>query len=242
MKKLILSTFVLLAALCFGQMPKPVWELNFTEGDFDAITSTGSKQFKVIAMAKEKMEWGPGRLGGKALYFKNDVNCKEKPIASIEIPATEHFDFSKPFTAMCWFKPDTGLKGTMQYTIFGNTPSDYGPGFRMLYGWGSLRATMGQGAPKTGGGFAVPPSKVKVARGTWNHIAISNDGNMLRIYYNGIEVASTDKKIYPVAKARPFSIGSYNHYAYGYNGGICEFKLFDVALTSEQILTIAKEL
>ena len=240
MKKLISATFVLLAALCFGQMPKPVWELNFNEGDFDAIASTGSRQFKVKVIAREKLEWGPGRLRGKALYFKNDVNGKEKPVAGIEIPAAVHFDFTKPFTAMCWFMPDTGLKGNMQYTVFGNTPSDYGPGFRLLYGYGALRATMGQGTAKTGGGFSVPSSKVKVVKGTWNHVAISNDGNLLRIYYNGIEVASSDKRIYP-AKPRPFSIGSYNHYAYGFNGAICEFKMFDVALTPEQILTIAKE-
>ena len=241
MKKFLFSTFVLLAVLCFGQMPKPVWELNLTEGDFDSIVSTGSRQFKARVVAKEKLEWGPGRLGGQALYIKNDLKCKERPFASIEIPATEHFDFSKPFTAMCWFKPDVGLSGSLQYTVFGNTPSDYGPGFRMIYGWGSLRASMGQGTSKTGGGFSVPASKVKVAKGTWNHIAISNDGNMLRIFYNGIEAASTDKKIYPV-KPRPFTIGSYNCSAYGFNGGICEFKMFDVALTPEQILTIAKEL
>lgn len=241
MKRVFFSIVVMFTVLCFGQMPKPVWELNLNEGDFDAIASTGSRQFKAIAMAREKLEWGPGHLGGKALYLKNDLNGKEKPVASIEIPASEHFDFSKPFTAMCWFKPDAGLKGNLQYTVFGNTPSDYGPGFRLLYGWGSLRATMGQGTAKTGSDFTVSASKVKVAKGAWNHIAISNDGNMLRIFYNGIEVASTDKKIYPV-KARPFSIGSYNHYAYGFNGGICEFKLFDVALTPEQILTIAKEL
>ena len=241
MNKLLLSIFVFWAVVCFGQLPKPVWELNLNEGEYDAIVSTGSRQFKALAVAKEKMEWGPGRLGGKALYIKNDVNGKEKPFASIEIPASEHFDFSKPFTAMCWFKPDTGLEDDKQYTVFGNTPSDYGPGFRMIYGWGALRASMGQGTSKTGGSFAVPASKVQVAKGTWNHIAISNDGNMLRIYYNGIEVASSDMKIYPT-KLRPFYIGSYNCSAYGYNGGICAFKMFDVALTPEQILAIAKEL
>jgi len=241
MKKTVFSTFMMLAAICFCQEVKPVWELPLNEGDFDAMVSTGSRQFKVRTFAREKLEWGPGRLGGKALYIKNNAAVREHPIACIEIPGSEHFDFSKPFTAMCWFKPSKELKGSMQYTIFGNTPSDYGPGFRLLYGWGSMRGTMGQGTAKTGAGFNAPASKVKVEKGTWNHVAISNDGNLLRIYYNGIEVASTEKKIYPT-KPRPFCIGAYNATAYGYNGGICEFKMFDVALTAEQILNIAKEL
>ena len=237
----ILFLLACLALGAAGLEPMPLWNFKMDEGDFNALKSTGKRTFSAIVRAQDKLEWVEGRLGGKALYFHNDVNCKEKPMATLEIPTAEHYDFSKPFTAMCWFKPDAGLKGNLQYTVFGNTPSDYGPGFRLLYGWGSLRATMGQGTAKTGSDFTVSASKVKVAKGAWNHIAISNDGNMLRIFYNGIEVASTDNKIYPV-KARPFSIGSYNHYAYGFNGGICEFKLFDVALTPEQILTIAKEL
>ena len=241
MKRTTLIMTALLGMFCFAQEIRPRWELALNGGDLDAIVSTGTQRFLVKATGAEKLEWGPGRLGGKALYFKNDVNCKEKPMGTLAIPAEEHFDFSQPFTMMCWFRPDPKLRGNMQYTIFGNTPSDYGPGFRLIYGWGAIRVTMGQGSAGKGGGFVAPASKLKVALGTWNHIAIRNDGNRVSIFYNGIEVASTERKIFP-AKPRPFHIGTYNGYAYCYSGAISEFKMFDQALDAEQILRIAKEL
>ena len=235
----ILFLLACLALGAAGLEPMPLWNFKMDEGDFNALKSTGKRTFSAIVRAQDKLEWVEGRLGGKALYFHNDVNCKEKPMATLEIPTAEHYDFSKPFTAMCWFMPGKGLKHNLQYTIFGNAPSDYGPGFRLLYGWGALSVSLGNGGPGTGKGLFIPSSKLRIVLGEWNHVAVRYDGVRMSLFYNGVEVANEERKVNPV-NPRLFCIGTYNGYAYCFNGAIGDFMLFDQALPSRQILQIAR--
>lgn len=240
-RQLALAVLTICSLFAVATEVKPIWDMKLNEGDFASIMSTGTRSFKAMAKVTEKLEWGPGRLGGKALYFNNDINCKERPMATVMVPTAEHFDFSKPFTVMCWFKCSEKLRGNMQYTIFGNTPTDYGPGIRLVYSWGALRLNLGQGTSKTSGSMSVSQSKVKVALGCWNHVAVSYDGKTVRIFYNGIEAAAAERPVYPT-KPRMFSIGTYNGNAYCFSGAISDFKLYDKALSPEAVLKLAKDI
>ena len=242
MKKIIGLCLVLFALNMLGDDVIPIWDFKLDGGDFQTIESVGTRRFRALARVPQKLEWGPGRLGGKALYFKNNVNGKERPVSTLEIPASEHYDFSKPFTAMCWFMPGLDLNCRLQYTIFGNAPTDYGPGFRLVYGWGALVAPLGNGAPKSGRGLFIPSSRLRIILGTWNHVALRYDGVVLSIFFNGVEVGAAERQIFPIEKPRFFNVGSYNGYAYGFNGAISDFKLFDQPLSSEQILRIARNI
>jgi hypothetical protein len=241
MNKPVFFLFIaIFGAFCAAQEIQPVWQFKLDEGDLTAIRSTGNQQFNVVPKVAEKLQWGEGRLGGKAVYFKNDVMCISKPVASLEIPAAHSIDFSQPFTAMCWFKLDAQVRGDKQYTILGNVVSDYGPGFRVTYGWGTLYVMAGQGTKETACSVNVSPAKVKIERDAWQHVAVTYDGTTVSIFINGIEAASRTMTIYPT-KPRHFQIGSYNAYAYGFVGAISDVKIYDQPLSPEQVLSIAKE-
>ncbi|MBR6373966.1 MAG: hypothetical protein IKS20_12365 [Victivallales bacterium] len=57
-----------------------------------------------------------------------------------------------------------------------------------------------------------------------------------------VEVGTAERQIFPIEKPCFFNVGSYNGYAYGFNGAISDFKLFDKPLSSEQILKIARNI
>ena len=239
MKKFFLAAAALAVSALCAEDVRPVWELNLNEGDLKAIKSTGTAPAKITLNKAELLTWGEGRTGGKALYFGNKVECKP-PVCSVQIERDDKvIDFSKPFTVECWFKADPKLMNNKQYTILGNVSSDFGPGFRILYGWGAVRVFTGDG--KKGDSMTYPTSKQKVELGVWQHVALTYDTKSVTLYLNGIKAAEK-AMLLPQTRSRAFQIGSYQGYAYGFPGAISDVKIYNQVLDASTILAKVKDL
>ena len=243
MNKLFLIFAFALFSIVSADELRPLWDIPLNEGDLQQLGNNGTNpEARPVARRTDKLDWREGRLSGKALYFDNDLNGK-KPVTALEIPAENSYDFTKPFSIMCWLKIDAKASTNAQYTFLGNVQSDYGPGFRLNYGWGTLRVHFGDGTSKNADSIAVSATKVRFKRGVWQHVAFTYDGKLGRIFLNGVPVAEKSIVSFPTKPVlRPFCIGSYNSYAYAFPGAISDIKLYDRALSPVEMLKLVKEL
>jgi len=71
---------------------------------------------------------------------------------------------------------------------------------------------------------------------TWYHVAYTYDGSTLRLYVNGAEVNSMAASGNLKVNARPISIGSDGGTQKFFNGTIDQARMYDAALTADQVL------
>ncbi|MBK7393685.1 MAG: VCBS repeat-containing protein [Chloracidobacterium sp.] len=74
--------------------------------------------------------------------------------------------------------------------------------------------------------------------GVWTHIALTYDGSMMRLYMNGVEVGSTPKTGNITDSGQPFGIGGRST-GLRFNGAVDEVEVFNRALSSTEIATLA---
>ncbi len=70
---------------------------------------------------------------------------------------------------------------------------------------------------------------------TWTHLAATYDGTTLRLYVNGVQVASRAQTGAIATSTNPLQIGGDNIYDQFYQGSIDEVRVYNVALTAAQI-------
>ncbi len=101
-----------------------------------------------------------------------------------------------------------------------------------------LESSSDSGAPATGGVFAPTlygPSAL--ALNTWSHLATTYDGQMLRLYVNGTQVASRAETQPMLSSTGALTIGSDPSYGQYFAGRLDEVRVYNAALTQAQIQT-----
>jgi concanavalin A-like lectin/glucanase superfamily protein len=100
-----------------------------------------------------------------------------------------------------------------------------------------LEATSPQsGAPVTGGTFTSElfgTSALPV--NTWSYLAATYNRSTLRLYVNGVQVASKSATAAMAVSSNPLQIGGNTIYGSYYNGVIDEVRIYNRALTQAQI-------
>ena len=238
------TIFAFLSLVLCLAAAEPVLEVALNDGEFGKLALTGGVAPKVSAttLKTDKLSWGEGRLGGKALYF-TEVDRNVRSYGYVSIPKNAAIDFTKPFTVCCWVCPDKGIQRTKQYTIIGDTAGDRGPGWRIFFSYDALRISCGDG--KNSNGLATTPSRHPIEKGVWSHVALTWDGNVACLYMNGALAAQSkpEKPLVWLPGSKSISIGAYRDgAAYGFLGAISDVKFFDVALTPREMLILAKEI
>ena len=76
-----------------------------------------------------------------------------------------------------------------------------------------------------------------LAANTWTHLAATYDGSMVRLYVNGVQVASKAQTGSLRTSANPLQIGGDGIYGQYFAGRIDEVRVYNVALTQTQIQT-----
>ncbi len=158
------------------------------------------------------------------------------------------------------FKGALEFDGNGDYVDFGN-PADWpaGDAPRSLTGWGMTYAVNGvwrwiatygsegtglacfigsNGTTVYGGGYGDDISFANFwAVNEWHHVALTYDGSTAILYGDGIEVASAAKS-WNTTLGRAHLGQQVNNYNEFWNGLIDDVRLFDHALTPEEVLTV----
>ena len=105
-----------------------------------------------------------------------------------------------------------------------------------------LEGTSGDGGvPVVGGTFGGSDVALNGAGvlpvNTWTHLAATYDGTTMRLYVNGVQVASQAQTGAMAASTNPLQIGGDSLYGQFFQGTIDEVRIYNVALTAAQIQT-----
>ena len=171
---------------------------------------------------------------GRALRFDADQQQHLLPHPPMRLSSLAKF------TAMVWVHP---MKEKANQDLLCQKSEHWGReadvGWRLRYGWGTATLELGIGSRRyrntSGGGT--------VSRGYWIHIAGVFDGRQSRLYINGVlrGVLEIDRKWRNGDYALVIAgfTGSKKHYAF--EGLLDDIRIFDHALTEEEIVRTAAE-
>ena len=218
------------------------WRFDENEGDTIADASGNGHD----ATMKGEVQRVEGRVG-RGVYLNGEKGT------GVVVPDADDLNCTAAITVEAWVKPDA-LKREAQYDIV-NKGSDRGPGYRLFISWNSLRFRSGGGFGEdfwdVGGNLAVTP----MTWGRWHHVAATYDGQVYRVYLNGVEIASggtlhrekenvpLDGATHPITvNSKPLTIGSFSQgYAYVFRGAIDEVKIYSRAKSAGEVFQAARE-
>jgi chitodextrinase len=162
-----------------------------------------------------------GMYGG-ALVFNGTI-------AVVTVSNSASLDLTTGMTIEAWVNPsvvnsawrDAIYKGKDNYYLEVTTTSGSAPGVG-----GTFRTS-----DKILYGAAALPTN------TWTHLAGTYDGNTVRLYVNGTQVASAAQTGSMATSTNPLQIGGDSLYGQFFQGIIDEVRIYNVALTAAQIQT-----
>jgi hypothetical protein len=164
--------------------------------------------------------WTPGGKSGGALAFNGNS-------ARVTIPDAASLRLTTAMTLEAWVNPSTVssawrdviYKGDDNYLLEATSPSSGAPG---------AGAILGTGDANTFG-----PAALSV--NTWTHLAATYDGAQLRLYVNGVAVASLARTGPLMTSTHPLEIGGDSLYGQYFAGLIDDVRVYNMALTAAQI-------
>ena len=202
-----------------GQTAGLVAAYGFNEGTgTTAVDISGNGNNGTISGAT----WTTSGKYGNALVF-NGTNA----LVTINNSAT--LQLNTAMTLEAWVNPSV-FNGAWRDVIYKGNDNYY------------LEGTSGNmGVPATGGTFggsdvALNGTGVLPAN-TWTYLAATYDGTTLRLYVNGVQVASQAQTGAITTSTNPLQIGGDSLYGQFFQGTIDEVRIYNVALTAAQIQT-----
>lgn len=75
--------------------------------------------------------------------------------------------------------------------------------------------------------------------GTWIHVAYTNDGTTMKVYFNGVMVASAEQPDNTTTSTEALTIGGAVHELhYNYKGYMSDFRVYDYASSESEVLDL----
>lgn len=197
----------------------PVAAYSFNEGAGGTVHDSAGNHDGTLHGAEWTEE---GKFGG-ALAF--DAEEQDR----LTIPDSEDLDFAEAFTLEAWVRPEEARKWAPVLSKAGSSGPDFG---YLLYArswFGMPRAEVEdeEDLESVEGAEALSLNE-------WAHLAVSSDGSHMRLYVDG-EMVDTSSSMPPGATEGPLRIGGNEQWSEYFDGKIDEVRLYDEALTEEEI-------
>ena len=157
---------------------------------------------------------------GKALSF-NGSNAR------VTVPSAASLQLTTGMTLEAWVYPTTVNKQWRDVLYKGN--DDY---FLMATSTASTRPV---GAGTFAGALSQVVGTANLANNTWTHLATTYDGATLRLYVNGVQVASKAQTGSLATSATPLTIGGDPIDGQYFKGRIDEVRVYRAALSQAEI-------
>ena len=202
-----------------GALPGLVAAYGFEEGGGASVSDvSGNGHTGAISGASWTAQ---GRYGG-ALSFNGSSNL-------VTVGASPLLNLASGMTLEAWINP-TAASGTRDVLIKEGTNLD-------LY---NLYARNWRGRPESNvyaGGANRVAEGATLPTNTWSHLAGTYDGTTLRLYVNGVQVASAAYSGTIGTSSGPLRIGGNSLWGEYFQGAIDEVRIYNRALTALEIQT-----
>jgi glucose/arabinose dehydrogenase/PKD repeat protein len=161
--------------------------------------------------------WTAGRFGNALLF--------DGVSAFVDINDSTSLHLSNAMTLEAWVYPTINPAGWMDVIYKEND---------IYYLEGS---SIPNGVPAAGGNFSPIPVYAPTALGvnTWSHIASTYDGNVIRLFINGVQVASKAQGGLITSSRQPLSLGGDTVYGQHWSGKIDEVRIYNRALSVAEL-------
>ena len=202
-----------------GQLLGLVAAYGFDEASGTAVTDlSGQGNNGTITGATRT----PSGKYGSALSFNGTSNL-------VTVPDAASLDLTTGMTVEAWVQP-TALGNTWRTVAFKETGNYYSY---------ALYASSGTGVPSGNGLVGTTDADVRAASSIpvsgWTHLATTYDGNMLRIFVNGVQSAQLLQIGSLTASTGALRFGGNNIWSEWFQGQIDEVRVYNRALTAGQI-------
>jgi hypothetical protein len=220
------------------------WKLN--EGTGDIIKDSGPNKLDGKLKNPQNIKWIKGRNGGNALFFdakKGIAQSRRNGGAVICISGMDNYDFTKGMSICFWLKLASDVSNKTGLDVFSTCKGSHGPGFRLQFRYKVWRFLSGDG--KKLAKIHSSASKNPITKNEWIHVALTYQNGYAKIYMDGKLIAFNPKtKSFNLTNgASTLTIGGYRRgYWYFFDGALSDFRLYSRALSSIEIIKIAKNL
>ena len=231
---LALVTFFL-AGIASAADPNLVGWYKFDEGTGTAVAD--SSNYGNDATVSSSIGWDTGGYSGACLNFDGTF--------TVSVPAAVFADVNEQVTISIWVNGDLAHEETGQVAFHGSAPlrgralhaEIPGGGEDIYFAGGDTTSGLNDNYDQSA--WYGPP--VEAYKGTWNNftfvknnIADVNEPTWM-IYWNGLRKATTDDLTAQMSGIDTFVIGSRIDNTWQYYGKLDEFKIFDKALSRQEI-------
>lgn len=224
--------FAALISAALFAAPSPILNIPMNEGEGTAVKElVSAKEIQITNPDKTTWTEGPD---GAALQFKSLAH--DKPRAMVMPSWPEKFDLKKPFSLTIDFKAPADLKEkseVYEIAVFGTQ----GEVINLHYSWRMFYVAYKEKGEKKS--LVTQITKQKILPDTWYKLAVVFTGTKLQLYVNGSLQGEQDA-IFDVPAGKPYLVIGANSSAgtgYGLEGILANFKLFDAALSEDDIAT-----
>jgi hypothetical protein len=199
----------------------PIAAYSFDEGEGSTAEDAAGEHDGTI----EGPGWSKGKFG-KSLEFDGEAGDL------VTIPGTEDLQLEE-FTIEAWVRPDKC--GLLEPVVAKLSDEDFG---YALYAGGDSNAGRPEGYILDGkeiDSHAVDDASLSLH--AWSHIAVTNDGNKIRLYVNGELVDTGWSSDVKAGGEGPLTIGGNEGFEEGeyFSGKIDEVRVYDRALDGQEV-------
>ena len=233
MKTLVkMMAAVVLPALAAGAAELEGW-WRFTEPDGDEVADASGKG-RAALLDTNRVWRVTDAPGGGALWFDGVTNVTAAVVdyAYALVPDFEELTLSNSFSVAAWIYPEA-LPAFAPILVRTGDTDEWNDGFALFVGENGTLAAYVRGGDDTGevvGGALVTNE--------WNHVALTYSGTALRLYLNGVEIASRTFASRASADApAPLAVGTLvgRSLAQPFAGAIADVRIWSSALSASQV-------
>lgn len=235
-KILVASTLALMVSGIDGQNLPPVGAWEFKDGTGLQVNDSSGRNNHGKITNPLACQWTREDDRGNFMIINNN---KHENDAHVLIPDSPSLNFTGPFTALAAFSCETD-NGSTQFALVNifSKGTNYCNGFSMLVNKNSALVVCIKGL--TPDYLAFDSKKINIQTNTDYVAGFVYDGKTVTAYLNGSILGTQNVTGKPTINHEPFFIGNYPHGNYQFNGNVYMVRLYDYALSPDNIIGITK--